>query len=134
MFNNDFYELKKALENVTIEVTDLKNKLHQKDIQINSLQASHYHAEQKLRDNDVTALKAQNVERDIDNNELKLANNQLERKNIQLRGDIQSLNDRIAGLVNENNNLKREAIAQKVMTKTFGNVKGFVDNLTKSSK
>ena len=129
MFNNDFYELKKALETVTLEVTDLKNKLHQKDIQINSLQASHYHAEQKLRDNDVTGLKEKNVERDIENNELRLAKNQLERKNTQLRGDIQSLTDRLAGLVKENDNLKREAIARRLVTKTFSDVKDFVGNL-----
>jgi predicted nucleic acid-binding Zn-ribbon protein len=132
MFNNDFYELKKALENVTIEVTDLKNKLHQKDIEISNLQLSKNRAEQMLRDNNPTGLKEKNIEQDISIRELTLGNNQAHTKNIQLRGEIQSLTDRLAGLVKENNNLKREAIASKVVTKAFGNVTSFVGNLKKS--
>jgi predicted nucleic acid-binding Zn-ribbon protein len=129
MFNDDFYELKKALENVTLEVTDLKNKLHQKDIEINNLQLAKNRAEQMLRDNNPTGLREKNLEQDISIRELTLSNNQAHTKNIQLRGEIQSLTDRLAGLVKENNNLKREAIATKVVTKAFGNVKDFVGNL-----
>ncbi len=55
--------------------------------------------------------------------------NYLERKNIQLRGEIQCLNDRIAGLVKENNTLKREATIRKAITKTFDDLKGFLANL-----
>ena len=55
--------------------------------------------------------------------------NYLERKNIQLRGEIQCLNDRIAGLVKENNTLKREATIRKAITKTFNDFKGFLDSL-----
>ena len=55
--------------------------------------------------------------------------NYLERKNIQLRGEIQCLNDRIAGLVKENNNLRREAIASKVVLRTVGDIKDFAVNL-----
>jgi predicted nucleic acid-binding Zn-ribbon protein len=132
MFNDDFYELKKALENVTIEVTDLKNKLHQKDIEVNNLQLAKNRAEQMLRDNNSTELREKNVEQDINIRELTLSNNQAHTKNIQLRGEIQSLTDRLAGLVKENDNLKREAIASKLVTKAFGNVKSFVGNLKNS--
>jgi predicted nucleic acid-binding Zn-ribbon protein len=132
MFNDDFYELKKALENVTIEVTDLKNKLHQKDIEVNNLQLAKNRAEQMLRDNNSTELREKNVEQDINIRELTLGNNQAHTKNIQLWGEIQSLTDRLAGLVKENDNLKREAIASKLVTKAFGNVKSFVGNLKNS--
>jgi hypothetical protein len=55
--------------------------------------------------------------------------NYLERKNIQLRGEIQCLNDRIAGLVKENNRLKQEAAISKVVVKTFSNIKMFVNSV-----
>jgi hypothetical protein len=48
MFNNNFFELKKALEVVTLEVTDLKNKLHQKDNEIINLKATSKIAENKI--------------------------------------------------------------------------------------
>ena len=52
--------------------------------------------------------------------ELELSNltpeaNYLERKNIQLRGEIQCLNDRIAGLVKENQRLRLELRIQKAI-------------------
>lgn len=53
----------------------------------------------------------------------------LERKNIQLRGEIQCLNDRIAGLVKENDTLKREASIRKVITRTFNEIAKFVVNI-----
>lgn len=129
MFNNDFYELKKALEVVTLEVTDLKNKLHGKNIEIQNLQLSKNRAEQMLRDNKTAEFKQTLVEQDIQIRELSLEKDQAEKKNTQLRGEIQSLNDRIAGLVKENDRLKREAIALQMVTKTFNGVKGFMNNL-----
>ncbi len=54
--------------------------------------------------------------------------NYLERKNIQLRGEIQCLNDRIAGLVKENNRLKQEAAISKVVAKVFANIKTFINS------
>jgi predicted nucleic acid-binding Zn-ribbon protein len=39
----------------------------------------------------------------------------LERKNIQLRGEIQCLNDRIAGLVKENEKLRLQLKIQKAV-------------------
>jgi hypothetical protein len=54
--------------------------------------------------------------------------NYLERKNIQLRGEIQCLNDRIAGLVKENNRLRQEAAISKVVAKIFANIKMFVNS------
>jgi predicted nucleic acid-binding Zn-ribbon protein len=129
MFNNDFYELKKALEVVTIEVTDLKNQLHQKNAEIQNLQLSKSRAEQILKDNNTTDLKQKLVEQDIRIKELKIEKEQSEKKNTQLRLELQSVNDRVAGLVKENDLLKKEAIARQVMSKTFNGVKGFVDNL-----
>jgi hypothetical protein len=56
--------------------------------------------------------------------------NYLERKNIQLRGEIQCLNDRIAGLVKENSRLKQEAAISKLVVKAFKNI----ENLVMSAK
>lgn len=129
MFNNDFYELKKALEVVTLEVTDLKNQLHQKNTEIQNLQFAKSRAEQMLQGNNTTELKQKLVEQDIRIRELKLEKEQSKKKNTQLRLDLQSVNDRISGLVKENDLLKKEAIARQVMSRTFNGVKGFVDNL-----
>jgi predicted nucleic acid-binding Zn-ribbon protein len=129
MFNNDFYELKKALEVVTLEVTDLKNQLHQKSTEIQNLQFAKSRAEQMLQGNNTTELKQKLVEQDIRIRELKLEKEQSEKKNTQLRLGLQSVNDRISGLVKENDLLKKEAIARQVMSRTFNGVKGFVENL-----
>ncbi|PZD73094.1 hypothetical protein C1752_02778 [Acaryochloris thomasi RCC1774] len=129
MFNDDFFELKKALERVTLEVTDLKNTLHEKNIEIRSLKLDNNRKDQMLRENNTSDLKQKVVNQDIRTRELTIDKDQAKKKNIQLRGDIQSLNDRIAGLVKENDRLKREAIARQVMTKTFNGVKGLVDKV-----
>lgn len=129
MFNNDFYELKKALEVVTLEVTDLKKRLHEKDIEIQNLQAHNNQLKQIFLDNNAGELRQKIVEQDVQIRELITDKNQAERKIVQLRGDIQSLNDRIAGLIKENDNLKREAIARQMLNKTFNGVKGLVNNL-----
>jgi regulator of replication initiation timing len=55
--------------------------------------------------------------------------NYLERKNIQLRGEIQCLNDRIAGLVKENERLRTEAKIHRAIGKGFDRVKDIVENL-----
>lgn len=55
--------------------------------------------------------------------------NYLERKNIQLRGEIQCLNDRIAGLVKENDTLKREATIRKGIIKIIDTVKNIWSSL-----
>ena len=55
--------------------------------------------------------------------------NYLERKNIQLRGEVQCLKDRIAGLVKENDTLKREATIRRVVCKAFNDLKIFVNNI-----
>lgn len=133
MFNDDFYELKKALEVVTLEVTDLKRKLHDKDSEIRRLQLASGRAEQLLRDNNTSDLKQRIVEKDVRVRELALEKDQAVRTSIKLRGEIQSLNDRIAGLVKENDLLKREAIARQMVTKTFNGVKGIVSNLKSKS-
>jgi predicted nucleic acid-binding Zn-ribbon protein len=121
MFNNDFYELKKALEVVTIEVTDLKKMLHEKNLEIQNLRVIKSNAEQFLKE--------KLIEQDVQIKELRIEKKQAETKSVQLRGEIQSLNDRIAGLVKENDLLKREAIARQMITKTFNGVKGLVGNL-----
>ncbi len=56
--------------------------------------------------------------------------NYLERKNIQLRGEIQCLNDRIAGLVKENSRLRQEAAITKLVAKALKNI----NNLWLSAK
>jgi predicted nucleic acid-binding Zn-ribbon protein len=126
---NDFYELKIALEVVTLEVTDLKNQLHQKNAEIQNLRLSKSRAEQMLKDNNATDLKQKLVEQDIRIRELSIEKERLEKKNTKLRLELQSVNDRVAGLVKENDLLKKEAIARQLMSKTFNGVKGFVDNL-----
>jgi hypothetical protein len=55
--------------------------------------------------------------------------NYLERKNIQLRGEIQCLNDRIAGLVKENDTLKREATIRKAIVKVIDTVRNIWNSL-----
>jgi FtsZ-binding cell division protein ZapB len=55
--------------------------------------------------------------------------NYLERKNIQLRGEIQCLNDRIAGLVKENERLRIEAKIYRAIGKTIDRIKNVVENL-----
>jgi chromosome segregation ATPase len=178
MFNNDFFELKKALETVTLEVTDLKNQLHKKDLEIEQLR-------QNLRNSNTEDYREKAIQLDVNNKELVIENSQLKQKIIHLKGEIQELNDRMAGLVKEkqvfvntdseiktkvvdldiaknelsiengqlnnkiidltgkiqelkdqiaglnreNDNLKREAIASKMVSKTFGSVKNFVGNL-----
>ena len=72
------------------------------------------------------SFKHNQVEQDITIRELTLSNNQAHTKNIQLRGEIQSLNDRLAGLVKENDTLKREATARKIIIQTFDRVKMFL--------
>lgn len=182
MFNNDFFELKKALETVTLEVTDLKNQLHIKDIEIAQLK-------QSLRNNNTEDYRERAIRLDVSNNELTVENNQLKQKITKLKGEIQELNDRLAGLVKEkqvfvntdsqiktkvvdldiaknelriengqltnkiidltgkiqelkdqiaglnreNDNLKREAIARQMVSKTFDGMKNFVGNLKNKS-
>jgi chromosome segregation ATPase len=178
MFNNDFFELKKALETVTLEVTDLKNQLHIKDIEIAQLK-------QTLRNSNTEDYRERAIRLDVSNNELTVENTQLKQKITKLKGEIQELNDRLAGLVKEkqvfvnadseiktkvvdldiaknelriengqltnkiinltgkiqelkdqiaglnreNDNLKREAIARQMVSKTFDRMKNFVGNL-----
>lgn len=55
--------------------------------------------------------------------------NYLERKNIQLRGEIQCLNDRIAGLVKENDTLKREATIRKAIVKVVDAVRNIWNSI-----
>lgn len=129
MFNDDFFELKKALEKVTLEVTDLKNTLHEKDLEIRNLKLDNSHKNTMLRNNNTSELRQKVVNQDIRTRELTIDKDQAEKKSIKLRGDIQSLNDRIAGLVKENDRLKREAIARQMMAKTFNGVKGFVSKV-----
>jgi chromosome segregation ATPase len=182
MFNNDFFELKKALETVTLEVTDLKNQLHKKDIEIAQLK-------QNLRNSNTEDYRERAIRLDVSNNELTVENNQLKQKITKLKGEIQELNDRLAGLVKEkqvfvntdsqiktkvvdldiaknelriengqltnkiidltgkiqelkdqiaglnreNDNLKREAIARQMVSKTFDGMKNFVGNLKNKS-
>jgi len=145
MFNNDFFELKKALETVTLEVTDLKNQLHKKDLEIetannkivqqrgeiqslNDRIAGLIKERTNLTNSDAT-YKEKAVDLDIAKNELRIENGRLNNKIIDLTGKIQELKDQIAGLNRENDNLKREAIASKMVSKTFGSVKNFVDKL-----
>jgi predicted nucleic acid-binding Zn-ribbon protein len=47
----------------------------------------------------------------------------LQRKNIQLRGEIQCLNDRIAGLVKENERLRLQLKVQKTIEWTIDRIK-----------
>ncbi len=174
MFDNDFYELKKALESVTLEVTHLKNELHKKDLEIEKLKESDENklrtrvGEQdkiieELRENlkkaqvglsgaradnqalqdriaglirgtsdletQVKSLRDANVEQDLKNRELQLELKQSLLKTSRSNADFQDLHDRIAGLVKENTNLKREAIAKQMVSKTFNGVKGLVDQL-----
>jgi hypothetical protein len=49
----------------------------------------------------------------------------LERKNIQLRGEIQCLNDRLAGLVKENERLKLELKFQRTIEWCIDRLKSF---------
>ena len=128
MFNNDFFELKKALEVVTLEVTDLKNKLHQKDNEIINLKATSKTAENNSLKNSVYELQQKIVEQEIQIRELKLDRDSNQKTIIQLRDKAQGFNDRIAGLVKENENLKREAVARQMVTNTFKRVKGLVDH------
>lgn len=134
MFNNDFYELKKALEVVTLEATDLKKRLHEKEVEIRNLQTYNDQLKQILQVNNTDDLQQKIIEQDIQIRELTINKEQAERKTVQLRGDIQSLNDRIAGIVKENENLKREAIARQMLNKTFNGVKGLVSNLKSPKK
>ena len=129
MFNNDFFELKKALEVVTLEVTDLKNKLHQKDNEIMNLKATSKIAENNSLKNSVYKLEQKIVEQDLQIRELKFTRDSNQKTMIQLRDKAQGFNDSIAGLVKENENLKREAIARQMVTNTFEGVKGLVNNL-----
>lgn len=129
MFNNDFFELKKALEVVTIEVTDLKNKLHQKDNEIMNLKATSKMAENNSLKNSVYKLEQKIVEQDLQIRELKFTRDSNQKTMIQLRDKAQGFNDCITGLVKENENLKREAIARQMVTNTFEGVKGLVNNL-----
>ena len=52
--------------------------------------------------------------------------NYLEKKNIQLRGEIQCLNDRIAGLVKQNERLSQEAAVSRLVIKVFKNIENVV--------
>jgi predicted nucleic acid-binding Zn-ribbon protein len=133
MFNDDFFELKKALESVTLETTDLKKKLHEQENEINKLKEQNNQLNQALQANNVDELRQKIVDQDVMNNELRIEKTQFAAKITQLRGEIQGLKDRLAGLVKENDNLKREAIARQMVTKTFGGVKNFVDTLKNKS-
>ena len=67
--------------------------------------------------------------------ELELSNltpeaNYLERKNIQLRGEIQCLNDRIAGLVKENQRLRLELRIQKAIDTIINRLKTIWSRVT----
>jgi predicted nucleic acid-binding Zn-ribbon protein len=53
----------------------------------------------------------------------------LERKNIQLRGEIYCLNDRIAGLVKENERLRLQLKVQKTIEWTIDRLKGIWNRL-----
>jgi predicted nucleic acid-binding Zn-ribbon protein len=53
----------------------------------------------------------------------------LERKNIQLRGEIQCLTDRIAGLVKENERLRLQLKVQKTIEWTIDRIKGMWNKL-----
>ncbi len=128
MFNDDFFELKKALEIVTLEVTDLKNKLHQKENEINNLKATSKVAENNNLKNSVHELQQKIVEQDIQIRELKLGKDSDHKTILKLRDKAQGFNDRIAGLVKENDNLKREAIARQIVANTFKGAKGLVSN------
>lgn len=68
-------------------------------------------------------------EKEIELTQITTDLNYLERKNIQLRGEVQCLNDRIAGLVKENYTLKREATIRRVVGKAFNDLKIFVTNI-----
>lgn len=68
-------------------------------------------------------------EKEIELTQITTDLNYLERKNIQLRGEVQCLNDRIAGLVKENDTLKREATIRRVVGKAFNDLKNFVNNM-----
>jgi predicted nucleic acid-binding Zn-ribbon protein len=57
----------------------------------------------------------------------------LERKNIQLRGEIQCLNDRIAGLVKENERLRLQLKVQKTIEWTIDQIKGIWNKLRNQS-
>jgi predicted nucleic acid-binding Zn-ribbon protein len=57
----------------------------------------------------------------------------LERKNIQLRGEIQCLNDRIAGLVKENERLRLQLKVQKTIEWTIDRIKGLWNRLRNQS-
>ncbi len=54
--------------------------------------------------------------------------NYLERKNIQLRGEIQCLTDRITGLVKENESLRKEATIHRLVGKVIEKVKSFLNS------
>ena len=84
MFNNDFFELKKALETVTLEVTDLKNQLHKKDLEIEQLR-------QNLRNSNTEDYREKAIQLDVNNKELLIENSQLKQKIIHLKGEIQEL-------------------------------------------
>jgi predicted nucleic acid-binding Zn-ribbon protein len=58
----------------------------------------------------------------------------LERKNIQLRGEIQCLNDRIAGLVKENERLRLQLKIQKAIEWAIDRIKGISNRLSSRSK
>jgi predicted nucleic acid-binding Zn-ribbon protein len=57
----------------------------------------------------------------------------LERKNIQLRGEIQCLNDRIAGLVKENEKLRLQLKIQKAIEWVIDRIKGIWNRLRNQS-
>jgi cell division protein FtsL len=66
------------------------------------------------------------TEKEIEVTPLATDLNYLERKNIQLRGEIQCLNDRIAGLVKENGRLRQEVAISKFVAKVFKDIENFV--------
>jgi predicted nucleic acid-binding Zn-ribbon protein len=57
----------------------------------------------------------------------------LERKNIQLRGEIQCLTDRIAGLVKENEKLRLQLKVQKTIEWTIDRIKDMWNRLKNQS-
>ena len=68
-------------------------------------------------------------EKEIEVTESTSGLNYLERKNIQLRGEIQCLTDRIAGLTKENESLRREARMHRTIAVMIDRFKNIVESI-----